>query len=176
MPIVLASTDQVPGLDEFLTERQALGLDRYDEFHDGVYVIVTGPTPEHGKLIVQLILALSPAATSRQLDISTPANIGVDKVDCRVPDLAVFQADTERTSPAFLSTAELVIEVLSPGETPLAKLDFYARWNITEYAELDQATQTIRLFRRSDATWHPTLTSAVLGFDAETLATEITWP
>ena len=44
-----------------------------------------------------------------------------------MPDLGIFRRDTSRTSPAFLETAELVVEVLSPGERAGEKLPFYAR-------------------------------------------------
>jgi Uma2 family endonuclease len=82
-------------------------------------------------------------------------NIGIDKVDARVPDLAVYRPDTERTSAAFLATAELVVEVLSPGEAAGAKLDFYADRGVREYLEIDLASGDVRLLAHRADRWEP---------------------
>jgi Uma2 family endonuclease len=82
-------------------------------------------------------------------------NIGIDKEDARVPDLAVLRVDVPMTSHAFASTAELVVEVLSPGQRPGEKLPFYARWHIKEYVEIDLDHRTVQLLRNVDGAWHP---------------------
>lgn len=102
-----------------------------------------------------MALILVPLARTRRLLTSAPANIGVDKVDCRVPDLAVFEPHTPRTSAAFLATARLVVEVLSPGEVAGAKFGFYAAQGVEEYLEVDLAAGTVLLLARQDANWVP---------------------
>jgi len=163
MPMMVqTSTDDAPELLELIERRRAQGLDRYDEWWEGMYRIVSGPTPEHGELVAALVAFLLPRAHARHLAVSAPLNIGVDKFDARVPDLAVFRRDTERTSPAFLTTAELVVEVLSPRERPGEKLAFYAAWNVSEYLETDLAERSVRLLRNHSGAWTPVSESGVI--------------
>jgi len=84
------------------------------------------------------------------MKVAAPVNIGVYKAVCRVPDIGVYQPDTARTSPAFLATAVLVVELLSPGEVAGAKLDFYGSHGVEEVLEVDVATGQARLLFRPD--------------------------
>ena len=152
MTVVLTPIDAVAGLAEAIDARRVAGLDRYDEWWEGVYRIVTGPSPEHGELAAWLGGVLRPAARRKGMKVAAPVNIGVDKADCRVPDIGVYQPDTPRTSPAFLATAVLVVELLSPGEVAGAKLDFYGSQSVEEVLEVDVATGHARLlFRPNEA-------------------------
>ncbi len=160
--MVQATTEQVPALRELIEQRRAQGLDRFDEWWQGVYRIVTGPSPEHGEFLTLLLVLLHPRATAAGVRATQSVNIGVDQVDARVPDLAVYRPDTERTSPAFLATAELVVEVLSPGERPGQKLDFYAAHGVVEYLEVDLAGGDVRLLVRRDDAWVPADRSDVI--------------
>jgi Uma2 family endonuclease len=146
MVAVQATTDAWPELRDLLADRQRRGLDRYDEWWQGVYRVVTGPTPEHGELVLELGSLLGPVVREAGLRQAAPVNIGSDKHDCRVPDLGVYRSDTRRTSPAFLATAVLVVEILSPGERSGSKLDFYAAWAVQEYLEIDLAKCTAELY------------------------------
>lgn len=164
MAAVFATTDQ---LDDWLTHRRQTGQDRYDEWWEGTYRVVTGPSPEHGELLDALAELLGPVARAAGLKSSAPANIGIDKDDCRVPDRAFYEPGTPRTSPAFLSTAVLVIEVLSPGERPGEKLDFYTEWGVKEYLEIDLAAATVRLLvHRDTGEWEQIVDSELLPFGA----------
>lgn len=145
MTIVLASTEELVGLEEDLERRHREGRDTYDEWWDGVYRIVTGPTPEHGRLLSKLTVLFDPLVDAKGLHMASPINIGTDKANCRVPDMGIYRPDTPRTSPAFLATAELVVEVLSPGEKPLEKLRFYAEHGVKEYLEVDLVEGTVKL-------------------------------
>lgn len=167
MTTVQATTDQVPELTEVLARRRAQGIDTYDEWWEGVYRIVTGPTPEHGMVAVRIGAFLDALTKGTDLRVSAPVNIGVDGEDARVPDLGVFGADTPRTSPAFLRTAALVVAVLSRSEVAGAKLDFYARWQVEEYLEVDLGQQTVRLLRHEGSRWQPATDSQVLPFSIE---------
>ena len=163
MPMMVqTSTDDAPELLALIEQRRAHGLDRYDEWWEGVYRIVTGPTPEHGEFVVALAALLLPKAQLHHLGVSAPTNIGLDKFDARVPDLAVFRRDTERTSPAFLTTAELVVEVLSTGERPGEKLPFYATWNVSECLEIDLSGRSVRLLANQGGVWTPIAESSVI--------------
>lgn len=167
MTTVLASTDVVPELEDALERRRALGLDTYDEWWEGVYRIVTGPSPEHGRVAVRTSGFLDRLTDGTDLVVSAPLNVGRDKQDARVPDVGVFARETPRSSPAFLETAALVVEVLSKDEAAGAKLDFYARWGVQEYLEIGLARRELRLLRREGRQWAPVTESAVLGFRLE---------
>ena len=105
MTVVLTPIDAVAGLAEAIEARHEAGLDRYDEWWEGVYRIVTGPSPEHGRLVLRLGAALTIASSRVGLHVAAPINVGTDKYDCRVPAIGVYHPDTPRTSPAFLATA-----------------------------------------------------------------------
>ena len=151
--MVQASTDEAPELLARIEHRRANGLDRFDEWWEGVYRIVTGPSPEHGEFVIALGAALLPKARAHHLAVSTPLNVGVDKYDAKVPDLGVFRRDTARTSPACLETAELVAEVLSPGERAGEKLPFYAARDVKEYLEVDLRARTVRPLALREGVW-----------------------
>src|SRR3954453_8946225 len=158
MVAVHLTTDELPGVADLLEQRRRNGLDTYDEWWNGELRIVTGPTPEHGRLLNDLAYLLVPLARARGLHTAAPVNIGVDKMDCRVPDFAVFNPDTPRTtSSAFLATALLVVEVLSPGERSGAKLAFYRDHGVREYLEIDLTGGTAVLLLRVRSEWSETL-------------------
>ena len=174
--IVQLPAAMVPDVGRLIDERRRLGLDLFDEWHEGVYVIVAGPSPEHGEVALELGAILKPIARARGLRVATPTNIGTDEDDSRVPDLTVFRPDTARTSPAFLATAELAVEVLSPRERPQAKLAFYARRGVREYVEVDLRAHTVRLWSNDRGTWHESPRSEVLDVDVAAVESEIAWP
>ena len=102
MTAVRITTEEFPQLVDFLAARHERGQDLYDEWWGGEYRTVTGPTPEHGRLVNKLVRLLDPLAEGRGLYTSAPLNIGIDKHDCRVPDLGVYEPDTPRSSGADL--------------------------------------------------------------------------
>jgi Uma2 family endonuclease len=130
-----------------------------------VYRIVTGPSPEHGRLVGKLFVLLDPLAEAVGLHVAAPVNIGINREDCRVPDLGVYHPETPRTSQAFLETAVMVVEVLSPGEVPGEKLAFYGAWGVQEYLEIDQGRRTARLLVVADQQWEVAGASRALQLD-----------
>ena len=165
--MVQTSTDEAPELLAVIEQRRVTGLDRYDEWWQGVYRIVTGPSPEHGEFVANLAALLLPKARARGLGLSTPVNVGVDKVDARVPDLGIFRRDTPRTSPAFLQSAELVAEVLSPGELAGEKLPFYASRSVREYLEVDVRAHSVRLLANIEGQWREVDSSSVIDLSVD---------
>lgn len=160
--MVQASTDDVPEMLDVIERRRALGIDTFDEWWDGVYRIVNVPAPEHGRLTTKLAALLDTRPEPRGLHVAQPVNIGVARLDNRVPDLAVYRPDTRRTSRAFLSTAELVVEILSPRERAGEKLPFYAMSGVREYLEVGQSRRDARLLTHADDGWQAVDASAVI--------------
>jgi Uma2 family endonuclease len=153
--MVQTSTDDAPELLARIEHRRANGLDRFDEWWEGVYRIVTGPSREHQRLLMALLKLVEARLDDPSLEVLPGINIGIDKQDARVPDIAVLRVDVPLTSPAFVETAELVVEILSPGERPGEKLPFYARWGVSEYIEIDLDQRSVQLLRNRDDKWLP---------------------
>jgi hypothetical protein len=163
MVAVRATTDQIPALAEEIEYRRRDGRDIYDEWRNGVYWLVDVPPPEYGELLVDLAVLLHPLAESRGLHIASPVNIGIDRDDCRVPNMGVYRPNTPRTAPAFLETALLVVELLAPGERSGENLPFYRAWNVMECLEIDLERLTAELFANTtEEGWCPVTHSGVL--------------
>lgn len=162
MVAVRTTTEEFPELGEEIARRHEEGRDTYDEWWEGVYRIVTGPSPEHGRLLNKLVILLDPLAEAVGLHTSAPINIGVDRQDCRVPDLGIYRPDTPRSSPAFVETAAMVVEILSPGERAGEKLPFYRAWAVDEYMEIDLARGTAGLLLNRPDGWMTATQSKVL--------------
>lgn len=163
MSVIRVDTEASGPFREWLDDRHERGLDTYDEWWEGELRFVTGPTPEHGELVGDLMEFLGPLVRYQGFRKASTINIGIDKSDCRVPDIGIYDPDTARTSPAFLSTAVMVIEILSPGEKAGEKLPFYAAWEVQEYLEISLTQGTVRLLKRHGDDWRPALASQ-LGF------------
>ncbi|HWL45065.1 MAG TPA: Uma2 family endonuclease [Ilumatobacter sp.] len=162
MLVVQSSTEELPELEALIERRRALGLDTFDEWWEGVYRVVGGPSPEHGLVVARLCALLLGRCDPLGLWVVTPMNVGIDKWDAKVPDIAVTRPDTARTSPAYMATAELVVEIMSPREIRGEKLPFYAAWNVKEYLEVDLPNGTVRLLANRDGTWEPIDSSEVI--------------
>ena len=111
-----------PQIDALLEHRRGLGLDRYDEMHEGTYVVSRAPHPRHGRILIRLVRILAPLVDEAGLAFSDATNVG-DADDYRVPDAVVYQPALESASP-YLASAALVIEILSPAEQTNAKFAF----------------------------------------------------
>ena len=64
--------------------------------------------------------------------------------------------------PDPVTTAELVVDVLSPGERAGEKLPFYASRNVKEYLEVDLAARSVRLLMHRGGEWVPVDRSGVI--------------
>jgi Uma2 family endonuclease len=106
-----------------------------------------------------------------------------------VPDRAYFRSATPGL---HLPAAELVVEVLSPGEQPLAKFGFYAEHGVREIIVADPDSGTVAVYcgqthsgqmqgakdrRPSEAEpYVRTDRSDLLGLTAADLVAAVDWP
>jgi len=110
-------------VDELLiAEREHLGLDRWDECWSGVYVMSPPPRQPHQRAARRLADALETLRLAEEVD--TAVGVG-DARDYRVPDVVVYRSQALDDEGLYVRTALVVVEVLSPGEEPYAKLAFY---------------------------------------------------
>jgi Uma2 family endonuclease len=115
---------------------------------------------------------LGPRADAAGLYGSGPLNIGYPD-DYRVPDQAYLRTpgvDMYRPS------AALVVEIVSPGDETLRKLDFYHRAGVEELLIVDPEAHTVEWFERAADRFVPTDHSQLLGLSAPELDAAITWP
>jgi len=163
---------------EMLARRRALGHDRFDEVWEGVYRMNPGPPFAHARVDSELVVALHPRARRAGLASVTTFNVG-EPTNYRVPDQGYVRDPQDGL---YLPTADVVVEVLSPGDDSYLKFGFYADHGISEIIIADPATASIEIYQlgahaHADADrYHRTDRSELLGVTAAELTAEIDWP
>jgi Uma2 family endonuclease len=134
--------------ERMLEERRRLGHDRWDEMWEGVLHMVPPANGPHQGLGSELFLVIAPLARRRGLVGRYETGLfrsGVDD-DYRVPDL-LFTAPERLTHRGVDGAADLVVEILSPGDESYAKLDWYAELGVREMLIIDPRTKAVELYR-----------------------------
>lgn len=141
---MLAGVEDVPALADFIAQRQRLGQDRLDEVWEGVYVVVPAPAFRHLEAQARALEVLRGWARTwvQSLTALQDPNIG-EPDDFREPDVAVVPVPSD-PSTVFLPTAILVVEILSPHERSMAKVDFYRARGVEHYIEIDLDARLMR--------------------------------
>ena len=160
-PVQDSPTVQVADPEVALTlraEREANGLDRWDEVWNGVYIIMPLPNNEHQEFATELAADLRPFAKVRGGRIFAGCNVS-DVEDCtidwrtnyRCPDIAVFLADNpaEDRGSHWYGGPDLAVEIVSPGDRSRQKLAFYAGVGVRELLVLDRDPWALELYRLS---------------------------
>lgn len=115
-------------------ERERLFPNVRDEVWEGVLVVPPLPNTEHQKTVMDLCYAFASVVNRAGGDSVLPgANVSDREADWtsnyREPDVVVYLA----TNPAkdhsthWVGGPDLAVEVVSPGEDPRLKFDFYAK-------------------------------------------------
>jgi hypothetical protein len=161
-----------PAIAEFLERRRALGQDLFDEVWEGEYHVVPAPHPTHGIVDNQLAVLLAPHARAAGLVGSGPFNLG-DPRDFRVPDRGYHRHIPRQ---AFVPTAAVVVEMVSPGDETFAKFGFYVARDVDELLTADPDTRQVRCWRRREGGYDEVDRSDVLGVGAAELTAAVDWP
>jgi hypothetical protein len=101
-----------------LERRRALGLDKFDEVWNGVYWVAPHADSDHGLLDDRVAILLHPWAKRAGLLGSGGFNLGTPD-DYRVPDRGFHRS---RPGSAYVETAPVVVEIVSPGDETFTKL------------------------------------------------------
>lgn len=143
---------------ELIAQRQAWGVDRYDEVWDGVYIMAPMANDEHQYLVKELTAVLTIAVDWAGLGQTRPGvNISDRREDWktnyRIPDVAVFLNDTkaENCGAFWLGGPDFGIEIISPKDRALLKLPFYANVGASEILAIDRDPWAMTLYRRQGA-------------------------
>jgi Uma2 family endonuclease len=135
-------------------EREASGLDRYDEVWEGVYMMAPLANNEHGDIQGRLASALRNAIGWREdVYVLGGANVS-DREEgwldnYRIPDtVVVFPGAAARNCGThWCGGPDFVAEVTSPGDRARDKLEFYAGINVRELLVIDRKPWQLELYQ-----------------------------
>jgi len=162
------------GLDELLERRRRSGLDRLDEVWEGVLHMVPAPSGEHADITQQLAVILDgPARAAGLVPTMGEFNLGASEHDYRVPDGGVHR---DRPRGVWLSTAALVVEIVSPGDESWEKLPFFMRHAVDEVVIVDPRERAVHWLASTDGAYRPIERSSLLDLGPADLVERIDWP
>ncbi len=167
--------DPAPAEFEALLERRhRLGQDLLDEVWKGVYHMNPAPHSRHSAIQQQLAVLLDPLARDAGLDPRVAIfNLG-EEGDYRVPDGGLLRPGADAV---YLSTAALVVEIVSPDDETWDKLGFYAARGVDELLIVDPQERRVHwLARQPGGDYQPIERSALLTLGPAQLAGLIDWP
>ena len=126
----------------------------YDEVWEGVTVVSPQPNMNHQRLAKRLMEALTAVVEGAGLgSVYGPVNVS-DRADgwtqnYREPDLSVYLAGNPAVEhdTHMQGGPDLLVEVISPGEDPYAKLDFYAEVGTREVLIVHRDPWAVELYR-----------------------------
>ncbi|MGI8411811.1 MAG: Uma2 family endonuclease [Solirubrobacteraceae bacterium] len=169
----LVSDPPPPEFEELLELRRRWGADRRDEVWEGVLHMNSAPDLSHGDLVMQLGAALLPGAKAAALRVSDQFNLGQGLSDYRIPDVGLH---CERSG-AWLDTAALAAEILSPGDESWDKLPFFAAHQVDEVLILDPAERTVHWLALDErGEYQPIERSGLIDLGPAQLAEQLDWP
>ena len=156
-----------------IAERHRLGLDRFDEIWDGEYHMNAAPHPRHSYLLRFVERYVDPLAEAVGLVALGEFNIGTP-LDYRIPDAGYVRALPHET---FVPTAELVIEMLSPGDATFDKLPFDAAHAVREVLVVNPTTRAVRWLQLDAAgeRYVDVHRSTVLQVSADDISAHLPW-
>jgi Uma2 family endonuclease len=127
----------VPVTEREIDDRRRLGIDKHDECWAGEWHLVNPPKLWHDDLNVDLFLALVPRAQALGLrPHNGPVGLFAADNDWRVPDQIYFRPEDAREEGVV--SAELVVEIRSPGDDSYKKMSFYASRGVSELMIIHQ--------------------------------------
>jgi len=133
--------------EALLEERRRNDADRWDELWEGELHMVPPPSGSHQRLGTALLTLLLPLARARGLVGSYETGLyrpGTD-LDYRVPD-QVYARPELSTERGVDGPAEVVVELISPGDETYAKLGFYADLGVGEVLVIHPEERRLELF------------------------------
>jgi Uma2 family endonuclease len=174
---------QDPNVTQALVdERRAKGIDRWDEVWDGVYVIMPNPDDEHQDLVDGLICVLRPYMMRNQLGVARSGANVTDRAarwtqNFRVPDIVVYRADNPARNKGthWQGGPDLAIEVVSPGDRSLEKLEFYAAVQTREVLRILRDPWRLELYRHNGSDLELVANSGCGGAVIETSSLALKW-
>jgi Uma2 family endonuclease len=161
-----------------IASRRRLGIDRFDEVWDGVYVLVPPGDIEHfavaGDLATVLTMTVKWAGLGEVFAGAAISDHRADwKKNYRVPDVVVFLRGSraEDCGTHWFGGPDLAIEVVSPRDRSRKKIPFYESVGTRELLLIDRKPWGLTMYRRADAKLVQLGQSAIA--DSQTLASDV---
>src|SRR5436190_16538336 len=140
--------------DDLIRERKRLGIDKYDEVWEGMYVMPSMPTNAHQKIVDDLGDILSEVVKRTGLGEKYPgANVSDRrkgwKQNHRVPDIVVVLNNSRAIDCGthFFGGPDFLVEIESPGDATEEKAPFYSKVGVRELLIIHRDKRTLRLLR-----------------------------
>lgn len=140
--------------EKLIRERERLGIDRYDEVWDGVYVMPSLPTLSHQGLVHGFGAIFDRVIVQEKRGKCYPgANVSDRRVDWkenyRCPDVVVVLEDSRAIdcNTHLYGGPDFLIEILSPGDDTEEKIPFYEKIQVRELLIVHRDTRQLRLYR-----------------------------
>ncbi len=138
----------------FIDERGANGHDQFDEVWNGRVVVAPTPNNEHFRIASQLNSIFSGLVEWDRGEQSNPGGNVTDRDEgweqnYRNPDVLVVLEGSQAIDRGtrWLGGPDLVVEIISPGEEPKAKFDFYAKVKTREVLIVDRNPWAVEVHR-----------------------------
>ncbi|OWK43504.1 hypothetical protein FRUB_03103 [Fimbriiglobus ruber] len=141
---------------EFREHHVATDVCRFDEMWEGMLVVPPAPNNEHFRIVSILNTATSSVIDWDAGDQSVPGGNLSDRAadwqhNYRVPDLLVYLAGNPAVDHGthWEGGPDFLVEIISPGEKPYDKFDFYANVNAREILIVHRDPWALELFQLS---------------------------
>lgn len=171
MPTLVRDPQPVE-FERLLRRRRRLGQDLLDEVWEGVYHMNPAPHRRHAHIAQQLAELLGPPArAARLVPMMSIFNLG-EPNDYRVPDGGLFRPGPDEV---YMSTAALVVEIVSPDDETWEKLPFYAAHHVDELLIVDPQDRAVRWLGLTGGEYRPLEPSGLVKLGPQELA-QINWP
>jgi len=136
--------------------------------------MIPAPSFEHARITQQLAELLGPLAAAAELVAAMGEfNLGDSEHDFRVPDGGLHRPGA---AGVWLSTAALVVEIVSPGDETWDKLPFYAAHQVDEILIVDPQQRTVEWLALERGEYRPVERSRLITLGPAELAERIDWP
>ncbi len=171
---ILTTDPPPPELEELLERRRRTGIDKLDEAWDGVLHMSPDPSFSHAAVAQQLAELLGPLARAAGLvPLVSTFNLGEPGRNYRIPDGGVLR---ETPTGAWVDTAALVLEIVSPGDDSWNKFDYFAEHDVDEVLIVDPQTRAVQWFALTAGEYRPVERSTLIELGAAELTERIDWP
>jgi Uma2 family endonuclease len=144
-------------LDSIIKERKRLGIDRYDEVWEGMYVMPSMPNNAHQELLDDLGDVLTEVVKQAGLGKKFQgANVSDRrkrwKQNYRVPDMVVVLNNSRAVDCGtyFFGGPDFLVEVESPGDDTEEKVPFYSKIGVRELLIIHRDSRALRLLRHDE--------------------------
>ncbi len=143
---------------ELISQRQAAGIDRYDEVWEGIYIMSPIADNERQSLATELSGSLVTVIDWKSLGRTLAgANVSDRQANWmtnyRIPDVLVFLNETgsKDCGTHWFGVPDFAVELVSPGDRTLEKLVFYASVETRELLVIDRDPWQLTLYRLSNS-------------------------